>query len=154
MSRQPDRRRGCAATGLLLGVFAIALAPPAQAGADVCGLVGQAQIEAALGGPAPRARGGTTNGCAWRSAAKAGDAVTIQVDDGGREKFLFDRGRLQTVALPGVGDDAFAFSSQAGFVQLGLLKNGTYVTIVLQRQDDPDRLGKARTLATFIADQL
>ena len=73
------------------------------------------------------------------------------MDDGGQEKFAFDRGRLTTVALPGVGEDAFAFNSVAGFVQLGLLKSGTYVTIVLQLQNDPARLEKAKALAASIA---
>jgi hypothetical protein len=139
----------------MVAALATAQAGPARAGGvDVCSLIGQAQIEAALGGPAVRAPGGTVGGCAWRSSSVAGDGVTIQVDDGGQEKFTFDRGRLTTVALRGVGDDAFAFNSLAGFVQLGLLKNGSYVTIVLQRQDDPGRLDKAKGLAAFIAGRM
>jgi hypothetical protein len=58
------------------------------------------------------------------------------------------------VALPGVGEDAFALSSVAGFVQLGLLKSGTYVTLVLQLQNDPRRLDKAKALAVHIAGRM
>ena len=140
---------------LLLAPLATALVVAARAGGvDVCAVIDQSQIEAALGGPAARAPGGTTNGCAWRSASVAGDGVTIQVDDGGQEKFAFDRGRLTTVALPGVGDDAFAFNSVAGFVQLGLMKDGTYVTMVLQLQNDPGRLDKAKALAAYVAGRM
>ena len=136
-------------------VVALALAAPARAGGlDICSLIDPSAIEAALGGPATRAPGGTVNGCAWRSALVAGDGVTIQVDDGGQEKFAFDRGRLTTVALPGVGEDAFAFSSVAGFVQLGLLKHGTYVTMVLQLQNDSNRLERAKALAERIAGRM
>ncbi len=148
----PRHQRGAFAILLLV---AVTLAVPARAGGvDVCSLIEPSQIEAALGGPAARAPGGTVNGCAWRSAAVAGDGVTIQVDDGGQEKFAFDRGRLTTVALPGVGDDAFAFNSVAGFVQLGLMKGGTYVTLVLQLQNDPGRLDKAKALAAYIAGRM
>jgi hypothetical protein len=58
------------------------------------------------------------------------------------------------VALPGVSDDAFAFNSLAGFVQLGLFKGGTYVTIVLQLQNDPALLEKAKALAAYIAGRM
>jgi hypothetical protein len=136
-------------------LVALALAAPARAGGlDVCSLIEPSAIEAALGGPATPVPGGTVNGCAWRSTLVAGDGVTIQVDDGGQEKFAFDRGRLTTVALRGVGEDAFAFSSVAGFVQLGLLKNGTYVTLVLQLQNDPRRLDKAKALAMHIVGRM
>jgi hypothetical protein len=144
-----------ALTRLLLAALATALVAPAPAGAvDVCALIEPSQIVAALGGPARPAPGGTANGCAWRSSSIAGDGVTVQVNDGGQEKFAFDRGRLATVALPGVSDDAFAFNSLAGFVQLGLFKGGTYVTIVLQLQNDPALLEKAKALAAYIAGRM
>jgi hypothetical protein len=53
--------------------------------------------------------------------------------------------------LEGVGDEAFAFVSPAGFVQLGMMKDGTYVTIVLQLQNSPNRLQRTADLAQAIA---
>ena len=108
----------------------------------------------ALGGPVERNTNpqSTLPGmCAWSSSGAPGDALTVQVDAGGQEKYDFDRAKLPVRDLEGVGDEAFAFVSPAGFVQLGMMKNGTYVTIVLQLQNDPDRLQRAADLAQAIA---
>lgn len=86
------------------------------------------------------------------SRSAAGDGVTLQLIDGGRSKFDFDRGCFQrAVAVAGVGDDAFAFVSQAGFVQLYFIKGAGYASVTLQNSRDANRLESAKALARKIA---
>jgi hypothetical protein len=89
--------------------------------------------------------------CMWRSTAVPGDALTVREDAGGPDKYDFDRSRLPVHDLRGVGDKAFAFVSPAGFVQMGMMKSGIYVTLVLQLQHGQDRLERATQLAQAIA---
>jgi hypothetical protein len=129
--------------------------PPKIGGLDPCGVVTKAEIEAALGGPAGPPQADRAGGCHWGSMRVAGDGVTVQSKEGGRSSFSFDRGRMSSATpLPGIGDDAFAFVSLAGFVQLNLLRNDHHVVIILQAQRDPARLEKAKTLAAEIAGRL
>lgn len=128
---------------------------PAVGGVDPCSLATKAEIEAALGGPAGPPQADRIGGCHWGSMRIAGDGVEIQSKEGGRATFNFDRGRMSsTSALPGIGDDAFAFVSLAGFVQLSLLRHEHYVAIILQAQRDPARLEKAKALAVEVAGRL
>ena len=59
-----------------------------------------------------------------------------------------------TMALPGIGDEAFGFVSLAGFVQINLAKNNRYAAITLQSQRDPAKMETAKTLARKIAGRL
>ena len=123
----------------------------AQAG-DACAAIDDATAAQALGGPVQRNSGpGLPGMCSWRSTATPGDALTVQVEDGGQAKYDFDHGNLRVHDLSGVGDEAFGFASPAGFVQLGMMKGGTYVTIVLQRQNTSDIAQRAVELAKAIA---
>ncbi len=129
--------------------------PPTVGGLDSCAVATKAEIEAALGGPAGPPQADRAGGCHWGSMRVAGDGVTVQSKEGGRTSFNFDRGRMSSAtALPGIADDAFAFVSLAGFVQLNLLRHDHHVVIILQAQRDPARLEKAKTLAAEIAGRL
>ena len=129
--------------------------PPKVGGLDPCAVATKAEIEAALDGPAGPPQADRLGGCHWGSMRVAGDGVTVQSKEGGRSSFSFDRGRMSSATpLPGIGDDAFAFVSLAGFVQLNLLRNDHHVVIILQAQRDPARLEKAKKLAAEIAGRL
>jgi hypothetical protein len=129
--------------------------PPIVGGADPCALATKAEIEAALDGPAGPPQADRAGGCHWGSMRVAGDGVTVQSKEGGGSSFNFDRGRMSSATpLPGIGDDAFAFVSLAGFVQLNLLRNEHHVVIILQAQRDAARLEKAKKLAAEIAGRL
>jgi len=123
--------------------------------ADVCAVIDDATAAAALGGAVERNGGpGIAGMCSWRATQTPGDALTVQVDAGGQEKFDFDHGSLPVHDLSGVGDAAFAFASPAGFVQLGMMKGGTYVTILLQRQATGGLVERAAVLAQTIASRM
>ena len=121
---------------------------------DGCALLTKADAEAALGGPVSDLRR-SGDSCYYGSKAVAGDGVTLQLIEGGRSKFDFDRGRIQkAVGLSGIGDDAFAFVSQAGFVQLYFIKGSGYAAVTLQNSRDVNRLESAKALARKIAARL
>jgi hypothetical protein len=136
---------------------AAAPSPPNVAGSGTrtgCALLTRADAAATLGGPVGDARqGGDT--CYYGSLAGAGDSVTLQLIEGGRAKFDFDRGRIQRIAsVPGIGDDAFVFVSQAGFVQLYFIKGTGYASLTLANAHDANRLESAKALARKIAARL
>jgi hypothetical protein len=136
---------------------AVPAQPPVSAGTpDACALVTASEAALALNG----ARVGgpqrdQVGGCSWPSLSVPGDGLTVQVIGTGRAGFDAAKKRTSgAVALPGVGDDAFVFVSQAGFVQVGIVKHGRYVSFSLQSQRDAMRLDKAKTLAASIAARL
>ena len=119
-----------------------------------CTLLTKADAAAALGGPVGDARQGRDT-CYYGSLAAGSDSVTLQLIDGGRSKFDFDRGRIQrTASVPGVGDDAFVFVSQAGFVQLYFIKGTGYASLTLANAHDANRIESAKALARKIAARL
>ena len=139
----------------VVSALASVVPTPTVGGVNPCALATKAEIEAALEGPAGPPEADRVGGCHWGSMRIAGDGVTIQSKEGGRSTFTFDRGRMSsTSTLAGIGDDAFAFVSLAGFVQVSLLRHEHYVVIILQAQRDPARLEKAKTLAAEIAARL
>src|SRR5579859_3569580 len=121
----------------------------------VCALTDDALAAEALKGPVKRdAPSGLPGLCSWRSLRTAGDALTVQIDAGGDDKFDLDHAKLRVRDLQGVGDRAFAFVSPAGFVQVGMMRAGTYVTLVLMLQQGTDRLERATALAKAIAQRM
>ena len=121
---------------------------------DACAVIDDSMAAQALEGPGTRdtnPQSALPGMCAWRSNDVPGDGLTVQVDDGGQEKYDFDRSNLPEHDLQGVGDEAFAFVSPAGFVQLGMMTGGIYVSIVLGLQKGDDRLKRAVDLARAIA---
>ena len=139
-----------AASGLLLlsPVFAVA------AEGEVCAAIDDALAAQALKGPVKRdanPQSSLPGLCDWRSLSTPGDALTVRIDAGGRGKYDFDRAKLPVHDIQGVGDTAFAFVSPAGFVQIGMMKAGSYVTFVLQLQNGKDRLQRATEFAQQVA---
>jgi hypothetical protein len=128
--------------------------PTATRSRDDCALLTKTDAEAALHGPVSDLRR-SGDSCYYGSKTVAGDGVTLQLIEGGRSKFDHDRGRIQNaVKLSGIGDDAFAFVSQAGFVQLYFIKGAGYAAITLQNSRDANRLESAKALARKLAARL
>jgi hypothetical protein len=131
--------------------------PPASASTSVrnaCALLTKTDAATALGGPVndPR-QGGDT--CYYGALVAGSNSVMLQLIEGGRSKFDFDRGRMQRiVSVTGIGDDAFAFASDAGFVQVYFIKSSRYASLTLQNARDPNRLDNAKALARTIAARL
>ncbi len=121
---------------------------------DGCALLTKTDAAAALGGPVadPRRSGDT---CYYGAPVAGRDSVTLQLFEGGRSKFDFDRGRMQRIAsASGIGDDAFSFVSDAGFVQVYFIKGTSYAALTLQSSRDVNRLEVAKALARKIAASL
>jgi len=119
---------------------------------STCSLVDPVDVEAALGSVvrAPFLDG--IGGCSWRAAR---GELSIQRKDGGRKQFEFDRSRMNgTSPLAGLGDDAFAFRSLAGFVQLNVLKGRHYVIIIVQPANGGDPMPAAEQLARKIVGRM
>ena len=122
--------------------------------ADVCAAIDDPLAAQALNAPVKRdtnPQSSLPGLCSWRSLGTPGDALTVRVDDGGADKYDFDRAKLPVHDLQGVGDKGFAFVSPAGFVQIGMMRAGTYVTIVLMLQKGADRLQRATDFAKVVA---
>jgi hypothetical protein len=135
----------------------IAEQPPAKdkpSGSGTCALLSRQEVESALHqsirNPEPNAIGGCFFG-----ATSSGDGVTIESPGTGKAGFDAAKSHTtNTTPLLGIGDDAFGFSSMAGFVQINLIKNNKYVTLIYQNQRDSARLETAKNLAKFIAGRL
>lgn len=90
--------------------------------------------------------------CQWRGTGT--DGISIQPVETGQAGFENAKARTSnTVALSGIGDAAFAFVSQAGFVQVHLLKNGRYVVITVQSRGGAN-LNAAKAVAAKVASRL
>lgn len=128
--------------------------PPVTPGEiDPCSLVTKAEVENALNQTVGQPQRDRVGGCFWQT--RGGDSLTVQAFDTGRAEFDAAKSHtFNTVALPGIGDDAFGFVSMAGFVQISLIKNNHYVAITLQSQRDPNKLETAKTLAVKIVNRL
>jgi hypothetical protein len=122
---------------------------------DPCTLVTQADAEATLGEPVREARRDSANACFYGSQTNPGDSVMIQLIDGGPEKLQFDRSRMtKPLPIPGIGDQAFAFLSPAGFVQLCMVKGPQYVAFMINKRKDSKLLESTKTLAAKVAERL
>jgi len=147
--------------GVAAGLLLLAPLPAASAAAlpvadkgDVCAVIDDALAAQALKGRVKRdtnPQSSLPGLCDWRSLVTPGDGLTVRVDEGGQGKYAFDRAKLPVRDIQGVGDMAFVFVSPAGFVQLGMMKAGIYVTIVLQLQNAKDRLQRATEFAQAVA---
>jgi hypothetical protein len=127
-----------------------AQAPAGSPPTDLCTRVSNADLQAivhqAVQGPQRDAVGT----CIWRIGGM--NAITIQPNETG--KAGFDNARsltANTIALSGIGDDAFAFVSQAGFVQISLVKNNRFVVVVYQGGSNATRLDAAKAIAAKVA---
>ena len=94
-------------------------------------------------------------GQCFHQGAFPGTSVMFQLVEGGREKFEGDKRRLKSpLVLQGIGDDAYAIVSSAGFVQLGFVKGGRYATLVVSKQYDTTLLEATKKLAGIAAARL
>jgi hypothetical protein len=124
-------------------------------GPNPCAILTKSEAAAAMRSPVMNARFDTMSTCYYGSQMMPGNGVALELNDGGRSKFDFDRGRMSgTRIVPNTGDAAFEFASAAGFVQLYVLKGNTYFTITLTNQRDPNISRTAIQLARQIASQL
>ena len=122
---------------------------------DPCTLVLQADAEATLGNPVREARRDSANACFYGSQSNPGDSVMIQLIDGGPEKFEFDRSRVsKPVTLTGIEDQAFAFVSDGGFVQLSLVKGMQYIKLMVNKRKDSKLLEATKELAIKVSSRL
>lgn len=122
---------------------------------DPCALVMQADAEETLGEPVREARRDSATACFYGSISNPGDSVMIQLIDGGPEKLEFDRSRIsKSVDLTGIGDQAFAFVSPGGFVQLSLVKGMQYVALMVNKRKDSKMLEATKVLAVKISSRL
>lgn len=130
-----------------------ALAAVAEgASADPCALLTLADATAAFGSPVVNAPHAGTPTCQYQSPTQAGDGVTLQLNEGGREKFDFDRNQVSGAKpLNGIGDEAFEFVSAAGFVQVYVIKGERYFTLTLMNERDHHLKQSAAALARKLA---
>jgi hypothetical protein len=129
-------------------------APPAPSGPDPCAMMTKTDAMGALHSSVTGPRRGPLT-CSYGSPIVAGNGVSIELEAGGRAKLEFARGRMVTAKpMPGVGDDAFYFLSQAGFVQVYLVKSDNYAVITLQNSRDPNMIYTAKDLAIQVANRL
>lgn len=136
-----------------LAFVAILFHSPAAAATDPCGLLTTQEVGAALHEEVRPPQKMQTGGCIWRGAET--DNVTIEAPGTGRPGFENARSRMSpTVSLGGIGDAAFAFTSLAGFVEVGLVKGNNFLTVVVQTRSGKDTQAAARSLSAKIAGRL
>ena len=115
-----------------------------------CDLLKSADAKTALNGAVGAQQQGG-DGCSFAGTAP-GSSVELEVYDTGRPGFDNARSRISPVTnLPGVGDAAFVFSSAAGFVQVSVVKNGTFFVVTVANDEDSQRQSRAVALAKTIA---
>jgi hypothetical protein len=125
---------------------------PMPGGVDSCAVVTMDDVQAALKQRVPPPRRDGSGACTWRGTS--GDALTIQGIETGQAGFENAQARTHNiVAVAGIGDAAFAFVSQAGFVQLNAVKNNHYVVVTLQKSG-AGVLDAAKAIAAKIASNL
>ena len=121
-------------------------------GPNPCSLLTLADATAAMGSPVVNAPHLGTGVCQYQSPTQAGDSVTLEVINGGRDQFDAARaGASSTVPLTGIGDSAFVFVSVAGFAQVSVIKGPLYFTVTVMNQHDHHLKESATALARKIA---
>jgi hypothetical protein len=121
-------------------------------GPNPCSLLTLADATAAMRSPVVNAPHLGTGVCQYQSPTQAGDGVTLEVINGGRDQFDAARNNTSpTVPVPGVGDDAFVFVSVAGFAQVSVIKGSHYFTVTVMNPRDHHLKQSAIALARKIA---
>jgi hypothetical protein len=121
-------------------------------GPTPCSLLTLADATAAMRSPVVNAPHLGTGVCQYQSPSQAGDGVTLEVINGGRDQFDAARNNTSpTVLVPGVGDGAFVFVSPAGFAQVSVIKGSLYFTVTVMNQRDRHLKKSAIALARKIA---
>jgi hypothetical protein len=126
--------------------------PSEAAALSICELAKSDEVAALLGGAATPSEDPLGN-CIWRG--NGGAILTISPDPGGPGKFDLDLKTLYGVrTVSGVGDQAYAFVSAAGFIQFGFTVGSRYITLIVQNPADPTLLADTKLLAAKIAARL
>jgi hypothetical protein len=146
--------RFLAAVLSILALFPIARAEAQDnAAPDLCALVSNADLQAILHQAVQGPQRDSIGTCTWRIAGM--NAVTIQPNETGQAGLNNARSRTaNTIALSGIGDDAFAFVSQAGFAQVSFVKHGRFVVVIYQGGSNATRLDAAKAIAAKVASGL
>jgi hypothetical protein len=122
---------------------------------DPCAILTSADAAAVIGSGVDSPRKDRTGTCYYQSQSAPGEGVTLELMEGGRDKFDFDRGRLIGAApLSGIGDSAFEFASAAGFVQVYAITGSRYFTVMVFNHRDPNSRQTAANLARTIASRV
>ena len=131
--------------GPTLMVLAFVLIAPQALGAPIanpCSLLTAQEVGAALRAQVQPPQFMQTGGCIWRGGGT--DSVTIEVPGTGRAGFDNAKSRIAAaVTLTGIGDAAFEFASAAGFVEVGLVKGGTFLTLLVQTRAGAEAIAKS-----------
>lgn len=121
-------------------------------GPNPCSLLTLADATAAMGSLVVNAPHPGTSVCQYQSPTRAGDGVTLEVINGGRDQFDAARDSTSpTVPLSGIGDGAFVFVSVAGFAQVSVIKGPLYFTVTVMNQRDHHLKESATALARKVA---
>ncbi len=124
-------------------------------GPNPCAILTKSEAAAAMQSAVMNARRDSLSTCFYSSQMMPGNGVALELNDGGRSKFDFDRSHISnTRMIPNTGDAAFEFASAAGFVQLYVLKGNTFFIITLTNQRDPNISNTAIRLARQIVNQI
>jgi hypothetical protein len=138
---------------VVLALLAIASQIRGAAAANLCSLLTAQEIGAALNEQIGPPQAIQTGGCIWRGGGT--DSVTIEAPGTGRPGFDNAKSRTSpAVALSGIGDAAFSFTSLAGFVQVSLVKGGTFLTVLVQTNGGKGAPAAAKSLSAKIASRL
>jgi hypothetical protein len=146
-----DKASLCGPTLIVLALVVIAPQTRAAPIANPCSLLTTQEVGAALHAQVQPPQTMQTGGCIWRGGGT--DSVTIEAPGTGRAGFDNAKSRTSpTVTLTGIGDAAFAFASVAGFVEVGLVKGGTFLTVLVQTRAGAEAI--AKSLSAKIASRM
>ena len=122
---------------------------------DPCSILTSADAAAVMGSGIDNPRRDRAGTCYYQSRSAPGEGVSLELMEGGRDKFDFDRGRVIGAApLNGIGDSAFEFASAAGFVQVYAITGDRYFTVMVFNHRDPNSRQTAASLAKTIASRV
>ena len=123
---------------------------PSDAAPNLCRSISNADLQAVLHQTVQGPQRDPIGTCIWRIAGM--NAVTLQPNETGQAGFENARKRTaNTIAVSGIGDDAFAFVSQAGFVQISFVKHDRFVIVIYEGGTNATRLDAAKAIATRVA---
>jgi hypothetical protein len=148
-----DKASICSQICIVLALVAIVSQTHGAAAPSLCSLLTAQEVGAALHEQIQTPQSIETGGCIWRGTGT--DSVTIEAPGTGRPGFNNAKSRTSpVVSLTGIGDAAFAFTSLAGFVEVGLVKGDTFLTMIVQTNGGKGVQAAATSLAGKIASRL
>lgn len=128
---------------------------------DACALITSQEASAAIAEPVKldhEAKDAARSECSYVSSNNEGsEVVFLYVGSSKAERGAFDLGKKtysNARAESGIGEEAFSVELGAPVAQVHVFKNGHYFTVAITNMNDPQRLEKARALATTVAGRL